>query len=121
MPLTNPIHVHITFNDDMEGDRPAVVTTVEEGLAYSRAFEDYEASASEANTNRREYGWWNKGLADASSLIHKRAATACAPDTWPGARFETDLVPYTWQSYRPGANPARKFIRATATTVRGQA
>ena len=34
-----------------------------------------------------------KGFNEAQRIIHSRVATMDAPDAWPGARFEEDLVP----------------------------
>lgn len=37
-----------------------------------------------------------KGYTEVQRTIHSRIATMDAPDQWPGARYETDLVPEKW-------------------------
>lgn len=41
-----------------------------------------------------------KGLTEIQRIIHGRVAAMDAPDTWPGARFEEDIVATRWVAER---------------------
>jgi hypothetical protein len=37
-----------------------------------------------------------KGLTEIQRIVRDRVATMDAPDQWPGARYEADLIPIRW-------------------------